>query len=271
MLQQDQQNTNSSGKAKNRKKKDGSSRDFSHTTAVDEEGRGDPNKSLDEQYQMARKYYLQQEAQEKLAQKIHATNLNMKESQTSSAMEGSISIDVSATVQSSTAVASDDDGIIYDWAEYTDPRTKRKYYYSVSTKKSTWTKPYNFDSIHHQSNMTINAVANGSNSRYESPNVSIRSSKSDNVGSKANYIRPTQNTNTHTNMTPLRLEELDVHESSSAKASRSNTPSSQANMTTEQYNSMFFATRGIAEPTFKLISLPTFPLYTTLLHSIIWQ
>lgn len=250
-LQQDQEHTTSSGKAKKKKKKEGSgsSRDSNHT-ALDDDDHEDPEKSLDEQYQMARKYYLQQEAQEKLAQKIHATNLNMKESQTSSAMELSASRDTSATVlSSSAATASNDDGIIYDWAEYTDPRTKRKYYYSASTKKSTWTKPYNFDSIHHQSNMTINAVTNNGNStstsRYESPNVSIRSSKSDNVSSKASsYMRPSQQANT----TPLRLEELDVYESSSsARPSRSNTPNSQANITTEQYNSMFFATRGIVE------------------------
>lgn len=248
--QQDQQLTNSSGKAKkNKKKKDGaeSIRD-SYNTALDDDHE-DPEKSLDEQYQMARKYYVQQEAQEKLAQKIHATNLNMKESQTSSAMELSASRDTSTTVlSSSAATASNDDGIIYDWAEYTDPRTKRKYYYSPSTKKSTWTKPYNFDSIHHRNNMTINAVTNNGNStstinRYESPNVSIRSSKSDNFGSKASsHMRPSQLANT----TPLRLEELDVYESSSsARPSRSNTPNSQANITTEQYNSMFFATRGI--------------------------
>ena len=250
--QQDQQHTNSSGKAKNKKKKkDGaeSSRD-SNNTALDDDHE-DPEKSLDEQYQMARKYYVQQEAQEKLAQKIHATNLNMKESQTSSAMELSASRDTSATVlSSSVATASNDDGIIYDWAEYTDPRTKRKYYYSPSTKKSTWTKPYNFDSIHHRNNMTINAVTNNGNStstisRYESPNVSIRSSKSDNFGSKASsHMRPSQLANT----TPLRLEELDVYESSSsARPSRISTPNStsQANITTEQYNSMFFATRGI--------------------------
>lgn len=251
--QQEQQHTNSSGKAKNKKKKKNAaetSRDSNHTVLDDDHDHEDQEKSLDEQYQMAKKYYVQQEAQEKLAQKIHATNLNMKESQTSSAMELSASRDTSATIlSSSAATASNDDGIIYDWAEYTDPRTKRKYYYSASTKKSTWTKPYNFDSIHHQNNMTINAVTNNGSStntsRYESPNVSIRSSKSDNYSSKVgSHMRPSQ----HANTTPLRLEELDVYgSSSSTRPSRSNTPNSQANITTEQYNSMFFATRGIAE------------------------
>ena len=172
--------------------------------------------------------------------------------------------------------------------EYIDPRTKRKYYYSATTKKSTWTKPYNFDSIRNQSNMTINNTAYNSNnntssssnknnnmnsnSRYESPNVSIRSNnrREDLLlgNAKLTTSQQQQYANPQTNTTPLRLEELDVYDppvSSSGSlstsfqsyqnnhnASNATTPSSinqSATMTADQYNSMYFATRGKLHPT----------------------
>jgi len=68
-------------------------------------------------------------------------------------------------------------GTASDWIECLDPRSKRKYYYSATLKKSTWTKPAGYsgsvNSRHSPGTPVLATMGVTMPSRYNSPNLSM--------------------------------------------------------------------------------------------------
>ena len=83
---------------------------------------------LNEQYELAKRYFQHQRSQMALANQIASSNLSLQELQTDQTIK--------RTVNDSDVLAG-----VTDWMECFDPRSKRWYYYSASLKKSTWKKP----------------------------------------------------------------------------------------------------------------------------------
>ena len=75
------------------------------------------------------------------------------------------------------AQAAHSSGTASDWIECLDPRSKRKYYYSATLKKSTWTKPAGYSGHGNTRPVpgtpTLATMGVTMPSRYNSPNLSM--------------------------------------------------------------------------------------------------
>eukprot|EP01038_Epipyxis_sp_PR26KG_P008748 gene8748-11820_t len=97
------------------------------------------SKALENQYELAKKLHMHQMTQNKIANQIAATNLNLQQNTTTQVINQSLVKDQKIMINPNT--------IAYDWTECYDPKSKRKYYYSATLHKSTWTRPSNMDNM----------------------------------------------------------------------------------------------------------------------------
>lgn len=130
------------------------------------------NDLLNEQYDLARKYYSHQQSQAKLSEQLNQTNLMYQELETSRVMKEAItntnnrgaSPQRLSTNNNDTTNAlsssSSSKPVKKEWIECFDPKSQRKYYYNTVLKKSTWKNPFND---------TVNNTDNNGNTRSTSP------------------------------------------------------------------------------------------------------
>eukprot|EP01039_Chlorochromonas_danica_P008084 gene8083-8916_t len=187
---------------------------------------GDAQDLLNEQYELAKKYYHHQKSQQKISEKLARANLNMQEQQTDRAIREALSRKTTPSrirdpsqdlTESEEDLANDVTGKLdrllgssnqgtiessardeslpedsgneagSDWVECFDSRTRRKYYYNTKLKKSTWTLPPGLQQSSSKGNRQWNETQSSEDDGYSAANMrSLNLSSLDTNESMAN-------------------------------------------------------------------------------------